>query len=352
MLRFPLVVGILFIHAKGGTVSFSDSVSASQTMPHAAAVIQTLISDVFARLSVPLFFLLSGYLFFTGFDGTCNCFKRKLKTRVRSLLIPYIAWNTMALFVYFILQSIPCLKIFFSGNTRLISEYQLYDYLNAFMGLTITANSPVVYQFWFLRDLMVMNVLSPIVYIIVRYFPFQGLLILFCTWFAGFGIPHFNVSCYALFFFYLGAVIVIKRIDLKSLDRYGNSISLIYLVCALTDAFLQCADISSGYLQRALLFPGMITAWHMTYHFYFHHSAVKLLNHLSMFSFFVYAVHEPFLLAGLRKIMYRLFVPSTAGEIISIYVTTSLLTLFIAVSLGLMIRKYCPNLYKIFSGAR
>ncbi len=345
-------MGVIFIHAEGTAIHFSDGISGNASMPYAAVLIQNLISNVCARISVPLFFLISGFLFFASFEFSTACIRNKLQRRIKTLLIPYIAWNVLALAIYFLLQSTPWFNSFFSGNSKFIIDYGVYDYLNAFLGIHLTPNSPAVYQFWFIRDLMIMVILSPLVYMTANHFSFGGLVLLFGAWFSGFKIPHFNLSFYAIFFFYSGAVISIKNYNLNWVDRNGKWILVTYLILAMIDATLQTENLSSGRIQRLILFPGIISVWHLAALLARLKRVKSLLIRLSGFSFFVYAVHEPFLLSGLRKIFYRFTPPETALEIILLYMATPLITIFSAITLARISSHLFPTLFKLLTGAR
>ena len=64
VLRFPLIVLIVYLHATGFTANFADG---SRTLANADIVIgvQTITGSI-ARIAVPLFFMMSGFLFFRG----------------------------------------------------------------------------------------------------------------------------------------------------------------------------------------------------------------------------------------------------------------------------------------------
>ena len=67
IIRFPLIVGVIFIHAYGSSVNLKNSNTGIDQVGFITKFIQDFISDGLARISVPLFFLMSGYLFFLGF---------------------------------------------------------------------------------------------------------------------------------------------------------------------------------------------------------------------------------------------------------------------------------------------
>ena len=308
IIRFPLIVCVVFIHAAGAAVAFSDVTIGLDTVPYMVSFVQNLFSHVLARIAVPMFFLISGFLFFRNFELTFSCISRKFQRRVRTLLIPYILWNLFGLFLYFVLQSLPIFSPFFSGKSKFIIDYELYDYLNAFLVFHWSPNSPTVYQFWFIRDLMLVVLLSPFFKLIVDKIPLVGLISFFSLWFFNPKMSFLNLSLYAIFFFYIGAFISTTNFKLSSIDSYGKWIVLLYLVMALLDAIFLTENISlfgGSYYSRLTIIPGIPAAWYIIGKIEGFHGAKNLLIRLSGSAFFVYAIHEPFLLAGLKKIMYR-----------------------------------------------
>ena len=115
----------------------------------------------------PLFFLVSGFLFFQKYDGSWATYKEKLSRRVKTLLIPFLIWNFATYLVYFAGESIPATKVYFATKYwPPIRSFTALDYANAFFGFTV--KFPMSYQFWFIRDLMVMVVLSPLIYLLLK----------------------------------------------------------------------------------------------------------------------------------------------------------------------------------------
>ena len=96
-LRFPLTVGVVFIHFN----VLSDNLAMRGTgnaehFPTWLVCMFNLFSEVLPRIAVPLFFIISGYLFFrSGF--MIRTYTDKLRRRVRTLLVPYILWNLLYL---------------------------------------------------------------------------------------------------------------------------------------------------------------------------------------------------------------------------------------------------------------
>ncbi len=170
-MRFPMIVGVVFIHAYGTNATFEGNLSGVQQINGFAQFVQDIISQGFARLAVPLFFMLSGYFFFLRVDWSLITYKDLIFKRFRTLLIPFIFWNTLILILYWIIQKIPATQTLLSGKKNIISSYGFFDYLNAIFGIY---GSPISYQFWFIRDLIILSVISPLIYLLTR---LSGLLV-------------------------------------------------------------------------------------------------------------------------------------------------------------------------------
>ena len=91
LLNFPLIVGVVYIHAYGMEIGFAGSELGPAHLDRFTDVVRTLVSQGVARLAVPMFFLISGYFFFNGFTGWS--YFNKLRVRFRTLLVPYVFWT-------------------------------------------------------------------------------------------------------------------------------------------------------------------------------------------------------------------------------------------------------------------
>ena len=52
--------------------------------------LQVLLTTELTRINVPMFFVISGYLFFRCCDGSRAFFQYKMKHRIKSLVVPYL----------------------------------------------------------------------------------------------------------------------------------------------------------------------------------------------------------------------------------------------------------------------
>jgi peptidoglycan/LPS O-acetylase OafA/YrhL len=107
------------------------------------------------HVAVPLFFIFSGYLFFRQPEHfTRKVYRDKLERRIRTLLIPYLIWNFFAMFV--------------TIGTSIFSLHPDY-FIDSFVGIGEGfCGMPKAFQLWFLRDLMLMCLLSLPLYYLLR----------------------------------------------------------------------------------------------------------------------------------------------------------------------------------------
>lgn len=178
-LRYPLVVMVLLIHSnfKGissawdGALAHCFSVDLGDMTLSVDSFI-TFVSGTLAPLANPFFFFLSGLLFFREGTFSRALYLRKLCNRVRSLLVPYVIWNALVLFLLYIGETLrpdwtPIID-------RPIANFGLTDYLLVFwdisrIGCQGGIAAPVDIPLWFVRDLMIVSVLSPLIYAAVRW---------------------------------------------------------------------------------------------------------------------------------------------------------------------------------------
>ena len=259
-LRFPLTIGVVFIHFNLSNGLGIRGVLYGLNNPEWYYCIIHLVSDVLSRIGVPLFFLISGFLFFyrKGFDG--NIYKQKLKTRAKTLLVPFLLWNVIAI-IWYLKCFIPGLSSFYRpveiqiSFTRILSTFFCNTGNN---GIIITAASsgpalgvyPIDVPLWYVRDLMVMIILTPILYFLIDKVKQWFIVIIGLLWFTStIYLPKDNlIYLYlemfitAAFFFSWGAFYSINKKNFVLCFR-GNQILL-----ALSRLELRPQNVNEQYL--------------------------------------------------------------------------------------------------------
>lgn len=140
-LRFPLIVGIVMIHSHYTELIVEGNDLMKDANLPVYNFISYLFSEILAGTAVPLFFFLSGFLFFyktATFSRTI--YEEKIKKRIRTLLVPYLFWNLAVIAILFLSQTL--LPGLMSGNKKLICEYTFSDWLWSFWNMNKVNPSP------------------------------------------------------------------------------------------------------------------------------------------------------------------------------------------------------------------
>ncbi|WP_409415531.1 acyltransferase family protein [Flavobacterium sp. PS2] len=308
--------------------------------------IQFFISQGIARVAVPIFFVISGYLLFLNKKNTFDEYLLILKKRFKSLVIPYLFWSFSLFFIFLLLQSLPQIGMFF--KQKHIIDYNFHEVLE-----TIFVH-PIPFQFWFIRDLFVLMIFSPLLYALVRFFKILTLFVFLITWW--FQIDFVIFSNEAILFFVLGLFLVINKIDLNVSKLFKNSIFLVLLWFLLV--FSETLLIYKGFLNKSIInslhkfgiLVGLFAVWSF-YDFLFKKAGInsKFLS-LTQMSFFIYAFHEP-LLEIIKIVFYKILGESQFLKLL-LYVTSPLFVISISIFLGLYLKRVFPNFFSIITGGR
>ena len=223
-LRFPMIVLVTFAHSYGRV---EDGFSMLTSDWSTYEFLKLLVSQTLVKVAMPVFFIMSGYLFFANVDKwDVATYKKKILRRVKTLLIPYLIWN--------LLMAVK-LKTF---SMSMFWAYWIpagiqVDWFGHEQLMTAPANMPL----WFLRDLMVVSLLTPIIYILVRRFGYWLMALLTVLYLSGVFAFIPGLSAYAVYFFTLGAFLSIRKMDLtgtfKRFEWPAYGLSIIFAISML-----------------------------------------------------------------------------------------------------------------------
>ncbi len=302
--------------------------------------VEDFFSYGITRIAVPLFFIISGFLFFKN-KPSYKVILTQIIKRFKTLIIPYFLCAFLGIIIYFVLQNIPQSKSFF--NSKLVSNFTFSDWVNAIFVL------PIPYQLWFLRDLIILVFLSPLLLFLLNYLNVWLILLSFTVWMIGLNTTFLTGE--SLFFFITGAYTAVylpKVLLIK--NNKGNLFIVLWIAFMLLKQIFNFFDFSENLefiiLKISILF-GIIAFWHI--YDIFHNS----FNHFSKFvpySFFIYLVHEPLLTIIKKSFFFAL--PKTELNYLLAYFVTPTLTIIICIWLGILVKRYCLPVYNMFTGNR
>lgn len=270
-LRFPLCVAVVMIHIVANTESCANTPIYDS--------VHYLFGDIFARVAVPLFFMFSGYLFFYKSEKfALDDYKRKLQKRIKTLCIPYLFWN--------LIMIIGCS---FSNEltlTEWIKAFWIYSFPLPTEGI---ASMPIATQFWYIRDLMVTVLLSPIIYWLIKKWHIYFVIALATLWITNYWplITGFNIT--ALFFFSLGAYCSIFKINFaEKLKSHTKLLGSTYIITIIPILIMQDPNLNP--LRRVGILLGMAFTISLSSRF-ISNGKWRINKFLSESSFFIFAYH-------------------------------------------------------------
>jgi len=352
--RFPIILGVVYLHA-GGIIGYGHS--------GVSSLVSHYISTVTASVCVPMFFIISGYLFFHNHDGTMGTHRAKIISRIHSLFIPMVFWNALTLAGILALQNIPALCVLRNDASNNISLTSILGVLNAILGLT---GAPAAPQFWFIRDLFMIVLLSPIFSFFYNKYPWIGFILLVPPFTCDFLLrkyhllplhvmrPVFLLSWSPLYF-YIGALLHRFKYRIECLDKFRLLAISLYLVSGFWEAALialnaDMSDSSMIFLHFFNIFLGIFALW--TFFSFFPPGLNKILVKFSAFSFFLFAVFHHALYYSYALLRHIIAPPvSTAGFIIAFCLFPFAVSMAV-MGLGAMLNKHGGLFFKIIIGNR
>ncbi len=344
LVNFPLIIGVVYIHAYSASIELGGISLGPEHLDSLTDFVRTLISQGIARLAVPLFFLMSGYFFFLDF--TWAKLFSKLVGRAKTLLFPYLFWTSLVVVIRLLGQSISPVKAYFTGDGALLADLSFYDLANAVLGFT---RAPEAYHFWFIRDLMLLMLLSPLIFMLLRFVAIPFLGVLFVVWITA-NWPLYTPDVVGVLFFSLGGHLAMKGKSLFFFDRYGKWSVLVYIPVLLADVIWYDASFNLC-LHRCGIVVGLVAILFASKPLMAMENWKNILLQLSGASFFVYATHEP-LLGIVRTLAFQFLPLDWPYTLLLIYLLVPLVVVALLAGIHRALGNWIPGTLRAVTGGR
>ena len=248
-LRFPLISLVVLYHAFNCSVSLPPG-AYDWHQPVTDFIYWKLLHDAIARSAVPLFFALSGYLYFLRMDNGWKSWWRKTRNRFFRLWIPLWTWASLSLLFLGLLYvfGLPNLQ----AKNLFGIKHPFVWWLDGFLGLKTVSGPHFFSAGWFVRDLFFVGLLSPLWGILLRrtVLALVTLSILYGLYLTVFAPLPF-LGSRAMFFFCFGAAYAIHRRDF-AVDAEKS---------ALPCAILWCLGFVVGLFAQIPFLPSLTTTF-------------------------------------------------------------------------------------------
>lgn len=364
-LRPLLALMVVGLHVRPyyttGTETFFDGV-------YEASVI-TVFRILFS-VAVPFFFLISGFYFFKGLnEWDTSLWKAKIKKRTGSLLIPYIIWNIIALIGYPLTRLAGCwvkgapfpdilAQLNERGWLRLFWNRSLYGEVNEgttnLLGWIVDTGAPMNAPTWFLRDLMVVILFTPLIWWLIRHLGKGFILITGLLYLVDIWIPVSGFSSSAFLLFSIGAWLSLTGKDLvwlsqkKPLLQASIALTLMFVAAITLGRYQWIYNVSS----RLFIIFAIPVLFHLTSEMPIRKGLKKITADMSRSSFFVYVVHMVLITDAINWVLLYFIHPQNKAALF-ILLTISTITVYLVCHLiWLFMSRYMPKTLNILTGNR
>lgn len=325
LLRFPLAIVIVVVHA----------------LPLGSNVMDDFVMAFLKEQSVPIYYFISGYVFFFGIELTKVVYVKKIRNRIKTLFIPYLIWNLL----------------FFAYNSINASIFRLEDFFKSFWCIyTDLSNKtyPVNYPLWFLRDLMIAVLCTPLINWSIKKFRYFYLIPIGVVWLSAnlYNYGRIAQLASAFFFFSFGAYMSINKKDIiYEFGKYSklSTFLFIFLGCCYLGFVRILPDVAYA-IMFARVLVGLVFAYNISV-FLLRRGQCNVNKFLAQSSFFIYLSHVWFL-ERISRLIFRLIDTNSTFLVIVGHIMTIVVTILVLLLLYLCGKRFVPTLFKVMIGGR
>lgn len=374
LLRLPLALSVVFIHvgirASGSEIDFTgmDGMNVFR-------LVICVVTNQLAGLAVPLFFMISGFLFFQHYTACrtpgerLGFYKSKLRSRLRTLLVPYAVFNALAvagLMTAHMAQghSLTHSIDTYLGDTKWISNFwdihatgSITNILGISKPIAYPADSPL----WFVRDLMVTILMSPAIGLAIRRLKRWWLAVMLALALTGIWIPLAGFGATSCLYFSIGAWFAISATQISRFTSRHSRLILPLAAATLVADIAGDGSAADKYIHIAFILAGMLAVFHLAALSTTQSAVSRLLakeeRHpfAGQAAFFVFAVHTlPLVYWGTRPVEWckqLLWTNSHNGLICTAqYLSIALLAFALCLGAYGLLRLICPRLLTLLLG--
>jgi len=297
-----------------------------------------IVSLGIADYPVSFFFIVSGYFLSRKFSPTLNWFGNELKKRTSSLLVPYLIYIGIGFWLF------DC-----------SSRITILD------GLGITSLLPAVGPLWYVRTLILLCILSPIILFVTtlmarhKLWRYLGLFVFIAASLIAF--PARKSLGMSTLYFSFGTFLAVYGSCLGNVStKIKFNASLVSLIALLSFKLYHImshpCDPAEVFLRWQVV-PFTITSIWYGYDLLFKEQVLHMprwLQFASETTFFIYCI-ESFLRHGVNIVICKTGCQSHTNTPIWI-IATALLIATLGLLIAKILQKHVPLLYKTLAGGR
>lgn len=355
--RILLIIGLVFLHYGTFPNSSVSPFNGMDIHEHQLATWANSAMLFFFFSVVPLLSMISGWLFFSfAPEEAPMALQKRIWRRFQSLYLPLVVWNAAYLAGLYVLFVANPEASFFTHINRINMNFSTADWREYGNALFAVTDLPLAFQFWFVRDLFVTALISPLLWLLLHYRPWLGAMALGLIWLSGWNLEIF-IRSDVPFFFYMGALIHQKRLKVTIPLPATLALVTLYMLLAglraLAPYFIDVADAAPLWLDvatRAMRVIGVLGCWGALYRLAETSWGRRAATYGGL-AFFLHSAHWP-LLAVVKSALWRFMPTDTDGWMLLHYTASVTITIMIALGLGLMLARKAPRIFALMNGGR
>lgn len=342
-LRLLLIVFVVLIHARPQRVMVA--------LPSPVSVEHFIRSVIFpgvTAVAVPMFALVAGFLFFFDLPFRADRYSAKIRRRIHTLGVPYLLCSAGNLAVLLLLQNVDATRPLFTRDP----DFILTNFGPGEIAYRLFIH-PIPVQLWFLRDLIVLIILSPIIGAAIRYFHWWAVLPFLGAWLANNTVNYEQrlfVSTMTIAFFMAGACIAMHAPSVAEAAPRGRRILLlVWLISAIVGASRVLPPIPSQINASLGVFLGIAALW-CNADLLSRLLEWRALRWIAQTSFFIFLAHQP-LLRVLERFAARISLIAQRNELF-LFLVLPAITILICAGTAVAMKRFTPLAYRLMTGDR
>lgn len=339
------MVLLTFVHAYTfPSITFHGEVFSWEGLSFA---VQYSVSQGLAKFRLPMFFILSGYFFIRSVHLSEVAFLPQFLKRLRTVALPYLLWSSIGFLIYLFLQWPQTTRSLFPHN-------QVWGLpFSGVVGKILF--DPIPYQLWFLRDLMVLFALSPLIMWCIRRVGAWVLVPPLLCWLLEWDPVILGNE--SLPFFIAGGWLAMRGPDQE--PAMTDRTRRVILISWLSTIVVKTALVMNGHVHQEVIrqlhhfcvFLGLISVW-VGYDLVLRTVEVRehWMYRFTAYSFFLYAAHEPCLTMVKHVLLH--FLGGHPLAVLVCYFTAPMITMIVCLAVARALLQFAPRFYGLLTGGR
>ncbi|WP_132661903.1 acyltransferase family protein [Rhizobium azibense] len=338
LMRIVLISGIVFVH-----IPFDPANTPFNGTYGVFDWLRVFLSEALFRVGVPCLSAISGYLLFRGGTEDFN-YVKTVRTKAQTVFLPFLIWNTA-----FFIAALAMLSVGI-GDGYVVSPWTA-SMRGLLSQLFAVEEFPTNIPLYFLRDLFVCILLSPLLAWLIRRIPLLTLSTLLLLALIPEMSLHIVIKRSILFSFAFGIYASMYKIDIKALDRFAPlGVALLLAASGLLATAIYMTGPSMPdwveLCRNALAIGGAAGFW-MLSALLIKTSVGQRLSKTGSLSFWIFCAHYPLL------VLFFMVWGKTGIGFYPLFFCGSLLVLFpVLVLSNSFVRSNAPRLYAVLTGGR